>query len=83
VVVPVCADGQDYVRCGSTVASSPALWISGGYDHRVILWDTRSGQAVIKINHGHPLEAVLPFPSSTLLFTAGTTTTCNVAASFR
>ncbi|ELR15292.1 U3 small nucleolar RNA-associated protein 15 family protein [Acanthamoeba castellanii str. Neff] len=62
---------QDYVRCGSTVASSPALWISGGYDHRVILWDTRSGQAVIKINHGHPLEAVLPFPSSTLLFTAG------------
>jgi len=69
--VQVLRGHEDYVRCGSTVASSPALWISGGYDHKVLVWDMRSGKAVINIDHGHPVEAVLPFRSSTILLTAG------------
>jgi U3 small nucleolar RNA-associated protein 15 len=62
---------QDYVRCGAGVGSSANLWVSGSYDHSVILWDTRTAKPALKINHGHPVEAVLPFPSGAILLTAG------------
>ena len=33
----------DYARCGQASAASPALFVSGSYDHSVRLWDFRAG----------------------------------------
>jgi len=59
------------VRCGSTLESNPNLIISGSYDHSVKLWDRREQKELFSIDHGSPVEAVLPSPTGSLLFTAG------------
>ncbi len=59
------------MRCGATLESNPNLIISGSYDHTVRLWDKREHTELFSVNHGSPVEAVLPSPSGSLLFTAG------------
>lgn len=55
------------------------MWITAGYDGQAKLWDLRmsnadgesSAAACFKVDHGHPIEAAVAFPSGTLLATAG------------
>ena len=43
----------------------------GSYDHTVKMWDNRSPATVMTINHGHPVEDILVFPSGGLCASAG------------
>lgn len=44
---------------------------AGSYDHTVKLFDARTKSSVMTIEHGHPVESVLLFPSGGLLVSAG------------
>lgn len=44
---------------------------AGSYDHTVRLFDARTKSSVMTIEHGHPVESVLLFPSGGLLVSAG------------
>lgn len=45
---------------------------AGSYDHTVKVFDARAKSSVMTIEHGHPVESVLLFPSGGLLVSAGT-----------
>lgn len=47
------------------------LMFAGSYDHTVKLFDARTKSSVMTIEHGHPVESVLLFPSGGLLVSAG------------
>ena len=47
------------------------LYIVGAYDHTVKMWDTRTTDCAISVNHGHPVESVLMFPSGGIFLSAG------------
>ncbi len=67
-----CLTGhEDYVRCASSSPANVEMWATGGYDHMIKLWDTRSATNINTLNHGHPVEAVLMFPTGTLVASAG------------
>src|SRR4051794_11815733 len=68
-----CLEGhEDYVRCAAVNAATPDVWATGAYDHKVLLWDTRSNQTILSLDHGFPVESVLFFPGGSLLASAGT-----------
>ena len=62
---------KDYVRKVVFSPSSSDLVLSGSYDHRLKLWDLRTGTAVCECDHGHPIETLLVFPSGGMGMTAG------------
>lgn len=64
---------HDYVRCGATNPAAPDVFISGGYDHRLCLWDVRvqGGGGVAGFDHGSPVEACLVLPGGSILVSAG------------
>lgn len=51
--------------------SSSDLVVSGSYDHKLIVWDLRTGSTVCECDHGHPVETLLMFPSGGTGVTAG------------
>ncbi|XP_059621624.1 U3 small nucleolar RNA-associated protein 15 homolog [Phlebotomus argentipes] len=64
----------DYVRAGCTSPVSPHLLISGGYDHMVRMYDTRTANnQVLEVNHESPVESVIYLPSGGVFVTAGGT----------
>jgi U3 small nucleolar RNA-associated protein 15 len=68
----LCLGGHtDYVRCGAVSPVNGEVWATGSYDHTLRLWDVRSGQSVLRLDHGQPLEDVAFFPSGGLLVSAG------------
>ncbi|KAK7492611.1 hypothetical protein BaRGS_00016090 [Batillaria attramentaria] len=62
---------QDYVRCGVACKSSPDIFLTGSYDHTAKLFDARTGESVLTVEHGHPVESTLLFPSGGIFMTAG------------
>ncbi|XP_040197380.1 U3 small nucleolar RNA-associated protein 15 homolog [Rana temporaria] len=61
----------DYVRCGCASKLSDDLFVTGSYDHTVKVFDTRTETSVMSMDHEHPVESVLLFPSEGLLVSAG------------
>lgn len=47
------------------------VFVLGSYDHTVKMFDARTNQSVISVEHGQPVESVLLFPSGGLLVSAG------------
>lgn len=45
--------------------------VAGSYDHTVKVFDMRSGSSVMTMQHGHPVECVLLYPSEALLVSTG------------
>ena len=45
--------------------------LSGSYDHKLKLWDLRTGTTVLECDHKAPIEAVLMFPSGGTGVSAG------------
>ena len=64
-------DHEDYVRCGVASMASKDIILTGAYDHTVKMWDTRTTDCAISVNHGHPVESVLMFPSGGIFLSAG------------
>ncbi|XP_019387806.1 PREDICTED: U3 small nucleolar RNA-associated protein 15 homolog [Crocodylus porosus] len=65
------SEHTDYVRCGCTSKLNADLFVTGSYDHTVKLFDARTEKSALTIEHGHPVESVLLFPSGGLLVSAG------------
>lgn len=61
----------DYAR--AVASSGPHHWISGSYDHKACLWDTRTRDTrpVFRCDHGAPIEDVLSLPGGSLFAVAG------------
>ncbi|KJE94791.1 U3 small nucleolar RNA-associated protein 15 [Capsaspora owczarzaki ATCC 30864] len=61
----------DYIRAGVVSPVASDVWLTGGYDHMVKLWDTRAGSCTMSMNHGAPVEQILFFPGGGLALSAG------------
>lgn len=57
-------DGHtDYVRAAAANPAAAGTWATGGYDHVCKIWDARSAESVLNVDHGAPIEAVAFYPS--------------------
>jgi len=71
-VVDTFSGHDDYVRGGAVSADQPDMVVSGGYDHKVLVWDRRDGsRPTLSMDHGAPVEAVLVLPGGGLVASAG------------
>ncbi|TNN40486.1 U3 small nucleolar RNA-associated protein 15 [Liparis tanakae] len=61
----------DYIRCGVTSKLNRDLFITGSYDHTLKVFDARADRSVMTMDHGHPVESLLLYPSEGLLVSAG------------
>ncbi|XP_053549043.1 U3 small nucleolar RNA-associated protein 15 homolog [Bombina bombina] len=61
----------DYVRCGCTSKLNDNIFVTGSYDHTIKVFDARTEHSVMNMEHEHPVESVLLFPSEGLLASAG------------
>ncbi|CAA9994938.1 unnamed protein product [Nesidiocoris tenuis] len=63
---------DDYVRAGAVSPVSPSTLVSGGYDKKINMFDTRTGSnAVFTVEHGSPVECLIFLPSGGILISAG------------
>ncbi|PZC80481.1 hypothetical protein B5X24_HaOG214638 [Helicoverpa armigera] len=67
------SEHTDYVRAGAASPISPEIILSGSYDHTVKLYDCRSNEVVLSVNHGSPVESTLFLPSGGIFISAGGT----------
>lgn len=67
------SEHTDYVRAGATSPISPEIILSGGYDNTLKLYDCRSNETVLTVNHGEPVESTLFLPSGGIFISAGGT----------
>ncbi|XP_014367563.2 U3 small nucleolar RNA-associated protein 15 homolog [Papilio machaon] len=67
------SEHADYIRAGAPSPVSPDLILSGGYDHMVKLYDCRTNEATLTVNHGSPVESTIFLPSGGLFVSAGGT----------
>ncbi|XDV29159.1 hypothetical protein PO909_032312 [Leuciscus waleckii] len=61
----------DYIRAAAPSKLNPDLFVTGSYDHTVKVFDVRTGSSVMTMQHGHPVECVLLYPSDALLVSTG------------
>ncbi|KAK2848448.1 hypothetical protein Q7C36_010130 [Tachysurus vachellii] len=61
----------DYIRSAAASRLNPDVFITGSYDHTVKVCDVRLGGSVMTLQHGHPVECVLLYPSEALLVSTG------------
>ena len=62
---------SDYIRAGKSSPVSSDLVLSGSYDHTAKLWDKRTRNSTLTVDHGSPIEDLLVFPNGSLVATAG------------
>uniref|UniRef100_A0A3P8ZHS2 U3 small nucleolar RNA-associated protein 15 homolog n=1 Tax=Esox lucius TaxID=8010 RepID=A0A3P8ZHS2_ESOLU len=62
---------SDYIRCGATSKLNKDLFVTGSYDHTLKMFDARVQKSVMTMDHNHPVESVLFYPSEGLLVSAG------------
>jgi U3 small nucleolar RNA-associated protein 15 len=67
-----CLRGHtDYVRAGWWNNASPNIIATGGYDHKVLVWDFRTFTPIMNLDHGAPVEALVIFPDGGSIVSAG------------
>ncbi|XP_062509297.1 U3 small nucleolar RNA-associated protein 15 homolog [Corticium candelabrum] len=62
---------EDHIRTGTTIQTTPDLFLTGSYDHTLRLWDVRTQSCVMKADHGSPIESTLMFPSGSSCISSG------------
>ncbi|KAL5258686.1 hypothetical protein ACHWQZ_G009224 [Mnemiopsis leidyi] len=68
----LCMKGHDdYIRSAATVSMCPDIWFSGSYDHTVKMWDKRSGECTLTLDHGSPVESIVVLPSGGIAISCG------------
>lgn len=67
------AEHTDYVRAGAPSPISPDIILSGSYDHSLKLYDCRSNETVLTVDHGSPVESAIFLPSGGIFVSAGGT----------
>nr|XP_026493202.1 U3 small nucleolar RNA-associated protein 15 homolog [Vanessa tameamea] len=67
------SEHTDYIRTGAPSPISPDIILSGSYDHTVKLYDCRSNETILTVNHGCPVESTLFLPSGGIFISAGGT----------
>ncbi|CAH1155239.1 unnamed protein product [Phaedon cochleariae] len=63
----------DYVRAGATCLAMPNILVSGGYDGKLKMYDTRTESEVLTMDHSSAIESTLFLPSGGILLSAGGT----------
>uniref|UniRef100_A0A182R0F6 U3 small nucleolar RNA-associated protein 15 homolog n=1 Tax=Anopheles farauti TaxID=69004 RepID=A0A182R0F6_9DIPT len=64
---------EDYIRAGCTSPISPNIILSGGYDRKIRMFDTRVKDCVMTVDHGLPVESVVFLPSGGIFISAAGT----------
>lgn len=69
---------EDYIRAGCASPISPNIFVSGGYDKMIKVFDTRVGGlnengVIYEVNHERPVEALLWLPTGSIFLSAGGT----------
>lgn len=67
------SEHSDYVRAGCTSPVSPNVIVSGGYDRKINMYDTRTNEKVMTLDHGSPVESLIFLPSGGIFISAGGT----------
>ena len=47
------------------------MFPTGAYDHKARLFDARTEDSVLTVDHGQPIESVLLLPTDGMFLTAG------------
>lgn len=63
----------DYIRAGTTCPAVPDIVLSGSYDRKVKMFDTRTEKEVLTVDHGSPVESLLFLPAGGIFLSAGGT----------
>lgn len=71
--VQTYAHHNDYIRAGCTSPVAPDIVLSGGYDHHIRMYDTRSDEVIFDVDHGSPVESLLFLPTGGIFISAGGT----------
>lgn len=61
---------EDAIRCGAVSSINDHIVLTGGYDHKVRLWDIRSKEKTMELDCEYPVESVLFLPGEQLIATA-------------
>lgn len=77
-VIQSYEEHKDYVRAGCASPISPNIFISGGYDKMVKVFDIRVGglnekSVIYEVNHDRPVEALMWLPTGGIFLSAGGT----------
>ncbi|KAL7745541.1 hypothetical protein ACLKA6_015530 [Drosophila palustris] len=74
-VVQTYADAHtDYIRAGAMHPQASHMFVSGGYDGKINMYDTRIANAITgTLDHGSPVESMLFLPNGSIFITAGGT----------
>lgn len=72
-VLTTFKEHKDYIRAGAINPVSPTTLLSGGYDQIVKMYDSRTENCVMTLNHGAPIEALIFLPSGSVIVSAGGT----------
>uniref|UniRef100_A0A1B0FJL0 U3 small nucleolar RNA-associated protein 15 homolog n=1 Tax=Glossina morsitans morsitans TaxID=37546 RepID=A0A1B0FJL0_GLOMM len=67
------SDHYDYVRAGAVNPVSANVIVSGGYDGKINVYDSRTQQPTFNIDHGCPVESLLFLPTGGIFLSAGGT----------
>ena len=51
--------------------NNPQLFYSGGYDHKIMMWDARTKERVLEIDCGAPVKDLIPLRGGSVLIAAG------------
>lgn len=71
--VSTFSEHADYIRAGCTSPVSPNIIVSGGYDKKINMYDTRTKEKVLSLDHGSPVESLIFLPSGGIFISAGGT----------
>lgn len=62
---------SDYIRAGCINPVSPQTLVSGGFDNKVKMYDTRTKSSVMEVDHGSTVHSVMFLPTGGIFISAG------------